>query len=167
MADTVSSEKRSWIMSRIKSKDTKPELAVRSLLFSLGLRFRLHKDELPGHPDVVLSKLNAVIFVHGCFWHRHKNCRDNSNPATNSEFWQAKFKRNMDRDARNKKELRKLGWRVLTVWECELKDMPKLERRLRRLLLKDTVEEKAVLKKTLLAAEAPEPYTVKGKLKRK
>ena len=138
MADTVSPDKRSWIMSRIKSKDTKPELAVRSLLFSLGLRFRLHKKGLPGHPDVVLSKSQTAIFVHGCFWHRHKNCRDNSNPATNSEFWQAKFKRNIDRDARNKKELRKLGWRVLTVWECELKSPPKLERRLRRLLLKES-----------------------------
>ncbi len=138
MADTVSPDKRSWIMSRIKSKDTKPELAARSLLFSMGLRFRLHKSELPGHPDIVLAKLKTVIFVHGCFWHRHKNCRDNSKPATNSAYWQDKFKRNVERDARNKRDLRKLGWRVLTVWECELKSLTKLERRLRRLLLKDS-----------------------------
>lgn len=158
MADTVSTDKRSWIMSRIKSKDTKPELAVRSLLFGMGLRFRLHKSELPGHPDVVLPKLQTVVFVHGCFWHRHKNCRDNSNPATNSEFWQAKFKRNVDRDARNKRELRKLGWRVLTVWECELKNLAKLERRLRRLLLKDTgPEPEPVL---LKVAEEPAAYKV-------
>ncbi len=137
MADIVSRKKRSWIMGRIKSKDTKPELAVRSMLFSFGLRFRLHKKELPGHPDVALPKLKTAIFVHGCFWHRHKGCRDNSNPASNSAYWQAKFQRNVERDKRNRAELRKLGWRVITVWECELKKALKLERRLRRLLVKE------------------------------
>lgn len=121
-------------MSRIRSKDTKPEIAVRSLLHSMGFRFRLHKGELPGNPDIVLSRLKTVVFIHGCFWHRHKGCRDNSNPATNSEFWQAKFQRNVARDKRNASALRRLGWKVITVWECELKKPSKLESRLRRLL---------------------------------
>jgi len=140
MADTVSRKKRSWIMSRVKSKDTKPELAVRALVFSLGLRYRLHKKDLPGKPDLAIPKLKTAIFVHGCFWHRHKGCRDNSNPSSNSEYWQAKFERNVARDKRNKADVRKLGWRAITVWECELKKLPKLERRLRRLLLETTAE---------------------------
>jgi DNA mismatch endonuclease (patch repair protein) len=85
-----------------------------------------------------MAKLKTAVFVHGCFWHRHKNCRDNSNPSTNSAFWQAKFKRNVDRDERNKKDLRELGWRVIVVWECETRNLEKLERRLRRLLLGDS-----------------------------
>ena len=122
------------LMSRIRGKDTKPEIAVRSLLHRMGLRFRLHRRDLSGTPDIVLSGRKAVVFVHGCFWHRHEGCKDAAVPKTRTEFWQAKFAKNVERDARNRRDLKRLGWRALVVWECELKDMAKLERRLARLL---------------------------------
>ena len=172
MADTVSKRKRSWIMSRVRSENTKPEMLVRSMLFSLGLRFRLHKAGLPGRPDIVLPKLKAIVFVHGCFWHRHKGCRDNTNPSSNSAYWQEKFKRNVERDKRNAASLRKLGWRVITVWECELKKTALLERRLRRLLCVEKLPEKAPARygsgsleegpsSLPQAAEEPVPYGAK------
>lgn len=108
-------------MSRIRSKDTKPEEIVRKYLFSKGLRFRKNDRRYPGHPDVVLPKYKTVVFVNGCFWHRHEGCRYASIPATNREYWNQKFERNVERDAREQKELRELGWRVIVVWECELK----------------------------------------------
>lgn len=121
MTDTLNEQQRHYNMSRIRSKDTKPEEIVRKYLFSKGLRFRKNDRRYPGHPDVVLPKYKTVVFVNGCFWHRHEGCRYASNPATNREYWNQKFERNVERDAREQKELRELGWRVIVVWECELK----------------------------------------------
>lgn len=126
MVDTLSPEKRSWTMSRVRSKNTKPELKVRSLLHRLGFRFRLDGTKFPGNPDIVLRKHKTVIFVNGCFWHRHKSCKKSSLPKSNKEFWQSKLDRNAERDILNLKAIASLGWKPLVVWECELKDMTKL-----------------------------------------
>lgn len=118
--DVVDKKTRSRMMGHIRSKNTSPETAIRSGLHRLGYRFSLHSKHLPGRPDLVLTKYNAVIFVHGCFWHRHGNCFYASNPSTRRAFWQNKFQQNLLRDTRNTKELRAAGWRVFTVWECEI-----------------------------------------------
>ena len=109
MTDVVSNERRSWIMSRVKSADTSPELAVRSMVHRLGYRFRLHRRDLPGAPDLVFPRYKKVVFVHGCFWHRHAGCRFATTPATNADFWARKFAGNVKRDAA-KTALRSLGW---------------------------------------------------------
>ncbi len=124
MVDKLTPEKRSWNMSRIRSKNTKPELIVRSLLHRMGFRFRLHRKDLPGKPDIVLPKYKTVIFVHGCFWHRHKDCKVATTPSTRREFWEKKFKDNVARDERNQRQLRQLGWHVYVLWECEVKKDP-------------------------------------------
>lgn len=134
MTDPLTPTARSALMSRIRGVDTKPELAVRSLLHRLGYRFRLHRRDLPGTPDIVLPKHATVVFVHGCFWHRHKNCKGATTPKTHRKFWRDKFESNIIRDARNRRDLRKLGWRPLIVWECELHNPGRLERKLERLL---------------------------------
>ena len=121
MADSVSKEQRSWNMSRIRSTDTSIEVAVRKYLFSKGFRYRKNVAALPGKPDIVLPKYKTVIFVHGCFWHRHSGCKYAATPTSNSEYWQQKFKRNIENDNRHIHELSDLGWRVITIWECELK----------------------------------------------
>lgn len=121
MADTLTSERRSWNMSRIKGRNTGPELHLRSLLHRAGFRFRLHVREMPGRPDIVLPRYRSVIFVHGCFWHRHSGCKNTTTPSTRREFWQEKFDGNVSRDERNRAQLETAGWTVLTVWECELK----------------------------------------------
>jgi DNA mismatch endonuclease (patch repair protein) len=133
--DRISAAKRSWNMSRIKNADTKPELAVRFLLHRLGYRFRLHRKDLPGKPDIVLPRLMTVVLVHGCYWHRHPGCRYAYTPKSRTEFWKAKFRRNQQRDIIVRSELSKLGWRVLVVWECETKDMDSLTVRLRNELM--------------------------------
>jgi len=120
--DSVSPEKRSRMMSGIKGKNTKPEIIVRKYLYSKGLRYRLHRKDLAGKPDIVLSKYRAAIFVNGCYWHRHEGCKLAYNPKSNVEFWQNKFKGNVDRDKRNQKLLMDQGWRVVIVWECEVRD---------------------------------------------
>jgi DNA mismatch endonuclease (patch repair protein) len=120
MADTLSKAERSERMSRIRGKDTKPELALRSTMHRLGLRFRLHGAKLPGRPDLVFPKYRAAVFVHGCFWHRHQGCKIATTPKSNTPFWQAKFARNVDRDKGVAEALRAAGWRVFAVWECEL-----------------------------------------------
>lgn len=120
MIDKLSKEKRSWNMSRIKGKDTKPELQVRSILHRMGLRFRINRKDLPGRPDLVMPKYKTAIFVHGCFWHRHKGCKYSYMPKSNSEFWEQKFKENILRDKIKEKSLRNLGWKVLIIWECQL-----------------------------------------------
>ena len=120
------SEQRSRNMSAIKSKNTKPEITVRKLLHSMGYRFRLHKKDLPGSPDIVLPKYKTVIFVHGCFWHRHQNCKYASNPKTRREFWKKKFKENIERDKKTQEKLKNLGWKTKIVWECEIKKQDKL-----------------------------------------
>lgn len=117
--DRLSETERSANMSRIRSRDTLPELAVRRALHAAGYRFRLHRRDLPGRPDIVLSRYKTVIFVHGCFWHRHKDCGNATSPGTRSEFWQAKFAANEARDERNTRELKAAGWKVVIVWECE------------------------------------------------
>ena len=116
------SEQRSRNMSAIKSKNTKPEIKVRKVLHSMGYRFRLHRKDLPGSPDIVLPKYKTVIFVHGCFWHRHKNCKYASTPKTRQEFWEAKFRENINRDKLNQENLSSKGWKIIIVWECEIKD---------------------------------------------
>lgn len=119
MADIMSPEQRSERMSRIRGRNTRPELALRRLLHAAGFRYRLHQN-LPGHPDLVLPKYRAIIFVHGCFWHRHAGCRVASTPKSNVNFWMDKFARNVERDAAVESTLRQSGWRVLVVWECDL-----------------------------------------------
>lgn len=130
MVDSISIKHRSWNMSRIKSADTKPELVVRSLLHRMGYRFRLNgkiskkiqpKGLLPGKPDLVLAGHKTVIFVHGCFWHRHKGCKDATMPKTRTEWWKKKLDGNVTRDKRNISDLRKMGWKVIIIWECETK----------------------------------------------
>ncbi len=116
------SEQRSRNMSAIKSKNTKPEIAVRKLLHSMGYRFRLHRKDLPGSPDIVLPKYKTVIFVHGCFWHRHENCKYASTPKTRKEFWENKFKLNLKRDAEVQEKIKSIGWQSVVIWECELKE---------------------------------------------
>ena len=115
-------EQRSRNMSAIKSKNTKPEIAVRKVLHSMGYRFRLHSKDLPGSPDIVLPKYKTVIFVHGCFWHRHQNCKYASTPKTRQEFWNKKFNENINRDKINQENLSSKGWKIIIVWECEIKD---------------------------------------------
>ena len=121
MVDKFSKETCSRIMSRIRGKDTKPEVLVRKYLFSRGLRFRKNDKRYPGSPDVVLPKYNTVVFVHGCFWHFHEGCKHGKIPKSNVEFWEKKLYGNRERDARNQRELKAMGWTVITVWECELK----------------------------------------------
>ena len=128
--DTVSPEERSRIMSHVKGRDTTPEKRVRSLLHSMGYRFRLQRADLPGKPDIVLPKFKTVIFVNGCFWHRHPGCKRATLPKSNAEFWRQKLEKNVARDLRNIQTLKDLGWYVLIIWECELKDTMTLQARL-------------------------------------
>lgn len=132
--DRLTKEQRSWNMSRIRSRDTKPELVVRRLLTGMGLRYRLHRAGLPGKPDIVLGPRRLVIFVHGCFWHRHPGCKEATMPVANRPFWQGKLEGNAARDRRHRTALKKLGWRVAVVWECETRKLAQLQRRLTRLL---------------------------------
>ena len=118
--DHLSPDRRSWNMSRIRSKDTTPERIVRSFLHRHGFRFRLHVKDLPGTPDIVLPKYKTVIDVRGCYWHRHSGCRFATNPSANAEFWQHKFARTVARDMHIEQELKALGWNVVVLWECEI-----------------------------------------------
>jgi len=127
MADRISEERRSWNMSRIRSKDSSPEKAVRSLLHNMGFRFRLHRKNLPGTPDIVLPKYKTVIFVHGCFWHRHEGCKYAYTSKTRKDFWDQKFKNNIERHIKVTRELEDLGWKVHVIWECEVKDTKKIK----------------------------------------
>lgn len=131
--DRISATSRSANMRRITGKDTSPELAVRRILFRLGYRYRLHRSDLPGKPDIVFAGRRKLIFVHGCFWHAH-SCQMAHQPKTNTAYWSPKLKRNQERDARHLKTLQAAGWDVLTIWECELKGMDSLERRLVRFM---------------------------------
>ena len=120
------SEQRSRNMSAIKSKNTKPEINVRKVLHSMGYRFRLHSKDLPGSPDIVLPKYKTVIFVHGCFWHRHKDCKYATTPKTRQEFWNKKFTTNIERDLEIHEKIKNLNWRSVVIWECETKNMKNL-----------------------------------------
>lgn len=121
MSDKLTPEKRSWNMSRIKGKDTKIEVEVRKYLFSKGYRFRKNDKRYPGKPDIVLPKYHVAIFVHGCFWHRHEGCKDATTPKTRTEFWLKKFDKNVKNDQIKQEKLKEMGWRVIVIWECELK----------------------------------------------
>ncbi len=122
MADRVSKEKRSWNMSRIRSTNTSIEVLVRKDLFCRGFRYRINVKSLPGKPDIVLPKYKTVIFVHGCFWHRHSGCKYAATPSNNAGFWKKKFENNTRNDSIHTKELEELGWHVITVWQCEIKN---------------------------------------------
>lgn len=124
--DVHTPEQRQLNMSAIKGKDTKPEIQVRKALHAQGYRFRLHRKDLPGKPDIVLPKYKTVIFVNGCFWHRHPGCKYASTPSTNSDFWNAKFEENTARDKRNYAQLEELGWKVVVIWECETQSLSEL-----------------------------------------
>lgn len=132
--DIFDKSKRSWIMSRVKSSDTKPEIKIRSIVHRLGFRFRKNKSDLPGSPDIVLSKYHKVIFVHGCFWHGHPKCKRASRPSSNKVFWRKKLDANIARDKRNLKQLKQQGWKVLVIWECQIKDEKGLLMRLHNFL---------------------------------
>lgn len=132
MVDFLSPSERSERMSRIRSSNTAPEVALRRAMHALGFRFRLHSKGLPGKPDIVLPRYKTVIFVHGCFWHRHGGCKVATTPKTNTEFWIEKFDRNVVRDARTREQLERLGWRVIVVWECELRSANQVAGAVRR-----------------------------------
>lgn len=121
-------------MSKVSGKETKPEILIRKFLFSKGFRFRKNDKKLPGKPDIVLPKYKTVIFVHGCFWHQHKNCKKAARPTSNTEFWNVKLDRNLKRDKENIKYLKNLGWKVIVIWECTLKNAEKLEKAKMKLL---------------------------------
>src|SRR5262249_49782699 len=132
--DTLSRTERSERMGRVRSKNTKPELVVRRLAHLLGYRFRLHRTDLPGCPDLVFATRKKLIFVHGCFWHRHNGCPNTRLPKSRLGFWQPKLEANRQRDARNLRRLRTRGWSVMVIWECQVKDVAKLKRRITRFL---------------------------------
>lgn len=121
MADKISAQKRSWNMSRICSTDTSIEVSVRKYLFARGFRYRKNIVKLPGKPDIVLPKYKTVIFIHGCFWHRHEGCKMAAMPKTRQEYWMPKFERNINNDKKHIEELEKEGWKVIVIWECEIK----------------------------------------------
>jgi len=120
MSDVFSKAKRSEIMSKVRATETKPEIKVRKFLFSKGFRFRKNSKSLPGKPDIVLPKFKSVIFVNGCFWHGHKNCNAATIPKSNKDYWKNKITANIARDKRKKSELRKAGWKVYVIWECQI-----------------------------------------------
>lgn len=121
-------------MSRVKGSNTKPEIAVRKLLHAMGFRFRLHGKKLPGKPDIVLPRHRKAVFVNGCLWHGHIGCKRSKRPSSNVEFWQTKISANMERDARDNRELNNLGWKVLVVWTCEIRNKELLEEKLKRFM---------------------------------
>ena len=136
--DRLTPERRSWLMSRVKAKDTLPELAVRRKAHAMGLRFRLHRKDLPGTPDVVFPKYRVAVFVHGCFWHRHPGCRNTRMPKSRVAFWRDKFARNVERARRDVRALNDLGWSVTVIWECETKRPETIERLLLQAVAKGT-----------------------------
>jgi len=150
--DKLTPEKRSWNMSRIKSKDTAPESIVRPFLHRNVFRFRLHVKDLPGKPDIVLPKYKTVIEVRGCYWHRHEGCKDATTPSTNTEFWQKKFAENVARDKRSEQDLKALGWNVIVVWECEVCNNDFLQT-LFALIINHKYSEKQLLTRRMLKHE--------------
>ncbi|KIX14534.1 very short patch repair endonuclease [Dethiosulfatarculus sandiegensis] len=134
MADNLTQKQRKLTMQRVKSKDTSPEMKVRRLIHGMGYRYRLHCKELPGKPDLVFPRLKKIIFVHGCFWHRHNGCKYAKIPQTNQDYWLPKLAGNETRDLTNQKKLCDLGWSVLIVWECQTKDTASLTEILREFL---------------------------------
>lgn len=133
--DIVSREKRSQMMAGIKSKNTRPEKTIRSLLHGLGFRFRVQRKDLPGKPDIVLPKYKTVIFIHGCFWHQHSGCKYAYMPKSNAEFWAKKLDGNVIRDSGIQKKLAAMGWRIIVIWECEVKLMVGHPERMREMII--------------------------------
>ena len=131
--DRLTAERRSWLMSRVPQKGSTPEIRVRKAAHALGLRFRLHRRDLPGTPDIVFPRHKVALFVHGCFWHRHIGCPKASTPKSRADFWNAKFARNVQRDAENEAELKRQGWRVEIIWECQTKNAKELLLQLQRM----------------------------------
>lgn len=138
MADVFSSEKRSWLMSRVKGRNTAPEILIRSILHRMGFRFRIHRRDLPGNPDIVLPLHSKVIFVHGCFWHGHKRCPRSKRPTTRKGFWNRKLDQNIERDKHSQLELQRMGWKVLVVWECQTRKLEKLFSKLQKFMIEDS-----------------------------
>ena len=134
MRDRLTKERRSWNMSRIRGKDTTPEKRVRSRLHRMGYRFRIHRKDLPGSPDIVFVNPRIAVFVHGCFWHRHPHCRNCTTPTNNRKFWVEKLEGNAARDKRNQQALRKLGWKIHVIWECQTDDARRLENAVNRFI---------------------------------
>ena len=134
MVDILTKSQRYVCMSHNKGKDTKPEIVVRKLISSMGYRYRLHRKDLPGRPDVVFSSRKKVIFINGCYWHRHKCKKGCSTPKTKHSFWQSKFSKTIKRDKTNYQELSHLGWRVLVIWECQLKDIENVKKKIVKFL---------------------------------
>ena len=163
MTDVMTPEQRSRCMAAIKGKDTKPEILVRKFLFSKGLRYRLNNRKLPGSPDIVLKKYNTVIFVDGCFWHGHEGCKYFRLPKSNTPFWEAKITRNIERDKETTQALTALGWKVIRIWECELRNKSNREAALNKLfndikcsaVKRYSIEESDIL----VAAESESPYS--------
>lgn len=133
--DVLTKQQRKQCMSAVRNKDTKPEIVVRKLVHSLGYRYRLHGSNLPGKPDLVLTSKRKVIFVHGCFWHRHSCKKGRSMPLTQKEFWREKLDNNKVRDRRDRRKLKELGWQTMIVWECETRNIEKLTKKLKRFLI--------------------------------
>ncbi|WP_114360523.1 MULTISPECIES: very short patch repair endonuclease [Rhodopseudomonas] len=127
MVDRLSVQRRSWLMSRVKGRDTLPELVVRRAAHSLGLRFRIQQKDLPGKPDLIFPRWRIAIFVHGCFWHRHRGCKKATMPKSRRQFWRTKFERNVARDERVIQELEGCGWRTLVVWQCQTTNLAALK----------------------------------------
>jgi DNA mismatch endonuclease (patch repair protein) len=136
LADRFSKKKRSQIMSAVKNKNTTPEIRVRKALFAKGFRYKINDKSLPGSPDIVLMKYHTAIFVHGCFWHGHRNCKKATRPTSNVDFWNKKIERNIKRDIKAKRELRKAGWQVIIVWQCKVSNIKSLHETVKRLIIK-------------------------------
>ena len=132
--DIVSKEKRSEMMSHIKEKNTKPEIAVRKMIYKMGYRYRLHRKDLPGKPDIVFGPMNLALFVNGCFWHRHGNCKYAYNPKTRKNFWNKKFTDTIKRDVKNRIDLERLGWQSAVIWECETLDQDVLRKHIMKII---------------------------------
>lgn len=132
--DNLTKEQRTLCMSRIRSKNTKPELVVRRVLSKMGIRYRLHNSKLPGKPDIIISKAKTIIFINGCFWHQHKNCKKHVMPASNRDYWEKKLKRNIEKQKRDVRTLRRLGWKVHKLWECQTADEMKLTKKVLQIL---------------------------------
>ena len=131
--DNLTKEQRKLCMYRIRSKNTKPEIIVRRILSKFGLRYRLHNSKLPGKPDIIISRAKAIIFINGCFWHQHKNCKKQAIPKSNKAYWEKKLQRNIEKQKQDVKALKKLGWKVYKIWECQTSDESKLSHRLSKI----------------------------------
>lgn len=163
MVDKISKAKRSWIMSRVRAKHTKPERLVRSLLHRMGYRFTVNGPKnktLPGRPDIVLPSRKTIIFVHGCFWHRHPGCKTATTPKTNTAYWQAKFDRNVERDRQTEETLTLDGWHVIVIWECQLRSIETIAARLIAELPRNAqIELPEEIEDQLLVAETQSRYS--------